>query len=167
MPVAVKPIKPSKLLVPGMYAALEAEAKKAADDLELEFMLSTATWEHEVKFEKLVQVGPKSVEILVDTDDEIYRYVNEGTRPHRIEPKGDYPLAFPSVFRPKSQPGRQASGKGYSGGPTVYARGVNHPGTQARKFDKTIMKTFTPKFRRRMEKAMTDAAKASGHEMEK
>jgi hypothetical protein len=167
MPVAFKAIKPTRLNVPGMQAALEVEAKKAANDLELEFMLSTATWEHDVKFEKLTQVGPKSIEILVDTDDEIYRYVNEGTRPHRIEPKPGNVLAFPSVFRPKSQPGRQTSGAGFSGGPTRFSMGVNHPGTKARRFDKTIMKTFTPKFRRRMEQAMTNAAKASGHAMEK
>jgi hypothetical protein len=167
MPVLVKAIKPTRLKVPEIYQALEAEAKSAANDLELEFMLTTATWEHPVKFEKLIQVGPASVEILVDTDDEIYRYVNEGTRAHRINPKTANVLAFPSVFRPKSQPGRQTSGSGFSDGPIVFAAGVDHPGTEARRFDKVIMKSFTPKYKRRMEKAMQDAAKASGHEMEK
>lgn len=166
MPVAFKAIKPNKLKVPGMVEALEAEAKSAADDLELEFMLSTATWKHNVKFEKIIQVGPDSVQILVDTDDEIYRYVNEGTRAHEIWAKKAPVLAFPSIFTPKSQPGRQASGSGGSGGETVFTPYVHHPGTKARRFDKTIMKTFTPKYKRRMEKAMTEAAKASGHSME-
>lgn len=166
MPVAFKAIKPSKLNQPGMIAALQKEAKAAADDLELEFMLSTATWDHEVKFEKLIQVGPKSVEILVDTDDEIYRYVNEGTKAHDILPKNANVLAFPSAFRPKSQPGRQTSGAGFKGGPTRFSMGVHHPGTKARRFDKVIMKRFNPKFKRRMELAMSDAAQASGHEME-
>jgi len=167
MPVAVKAIKPAKLQVPAIYNAIEAEAKSAADDLELEFMLSTATWEHQVKFEKLIQVGPKSVEILVDTDDEIYGYVNEGTKPHDILPKNASVLAFPSIFRPKSQPGRQTSGAGYKGGPTIFSMGVHHPGTQARRFDKVIMKHFSPKFKKRMEDAMDNAGKASGNSMEK
>lgn len=168
MPVAFKAIKPNRLNVPGMQAALEAEAKAAADDLELEFQLSTATWDHDVKFEKIVQIGPDSVQVLVDTDDEIYRYVNEGTKPHEIRPKrpGGV-LAFPSQFTPKSQPGRQTSGAGSSGGDTIFSAGVHHPGTKARRFDKTIMSRFSPKYRRRMEKAMKDAAKASGHAMEK
>lgn len=167
MPVAFKAIRPSKLNVPGMYDALEKEAKAAANDLELEFMLSTATWNHQVKFEKLAQVGPNSVQILVDTDDEIYKYVNEGTKAHDILPKTASVLAFPSVFRPKSQPNKQTSGPGFSGGPTRFSMGVHHPGTKARHFDKVIMKRFEPKYRRRMELAMTNAAKASGHEMEK
>lgn len=167
MPVAFKAIKPQKLEVPAIYKAIEAEAIAAADDLELEFMLSTATWKHQVKFEKLIQVGPKSVEILVDTDDEIYRYVNEGTKAHDILPKNASVLAFPSAFRAKSQPGRQTSGAGFSGGPTRFSMGVHHPGTKARCFDKVIMKRFNPKFKKRMEQAMTNAAKASGHSMEK
>jgi hypothetical protein len=129
--------------------------------------LTTATWKHQVKFEKLTQVGPKSVEVLVDTDDEIYKYVNEGTKAHDIIAKNAPTLAFPSLFTPKSQPGRQTSGAGSSGGPTVFTPYVHHPGTKARGFDKVIMKTFTPKFKRRMEQAMNDAAQASGHEMEK
>lgn len=167
MPVAVKAVKPSKLKNEAIYKAMEAEAKLAANDLELEFMLTTATWKHDVKFEKLIQVGPASVEILVDTDDEIYRYVNEGTRAHRIEPKNATVLAFPSLFRPKSEPGKQTSSTGFIGGPTVFSRGVDHPGTKARRFDKVIMKRFNPKFKKRMEQAMKSAGKASGHSMEK
>lgn len=152
MPVAVKAIKPTKLLVPAIYAAIEAEAKAAANDLELEFMLTTATWDHQVKFEKLIQVGPKSVEILVDTDDEIYRYVNEGTgiagpkhKTYRIPRAGYANLAFPSIYHAKSQPGRQTSGGGGSSGPMVYASVIeHHPGMKPRRFDKTIMKRFDP-----------------------
>lgn len=173
MPLLIKAIKPTRLNIPGMQAALEAEAKKAANDLELEFMLSTATWEHQVKFEKLTQVGPKSIEILVDTDDQIYTWVNEGTglegpkhKSYRIPKAGYANLAFPSMFRPKSQPGRQTSGGGSSGGPMVFASVIEaHPGIKPRRFDKVIMKRFSPKFRRRMEQAMTNAAKATGHEV--
>jgi hypothetical protein len=175
MPVAFKAIKPQKLKVPEMYKAIEAEAKAAANDLELEFMLSTATWKHQPKFEKLVQVGPKSVEILVDTDDEIYRYVNEGTgiegpkhRTYRIPKSGYANLAFPSVFRPKSQPNRQTSGAGYSGGPMAHASVIeHHPGIKPRRFDKVIMKRFNPKFKKRMEDAMKSASEVSGNSMEK
>ena len=164
--ILVKPIHPAKLNEHAIRAALETELEAVSKDILLDFELTTATWDHKVKFERQVSVGPKSVDILVGTDDEIYGYVNNGTRPHVILPKTPHGvLAFPSKHKAKTQPGKETAGAGGSSGPTVFAKGVLHPGTKARKFDRTIAKKWKPRFQKRMEAAMSRAAKVSGHGM--
>jgi len=162
--IKVKPIHPSKLNLPAMQQELEDEANSIADDIMLDFLLTTGTWEHDVKFEKIVQVGPDSIEILVDTDDEIYGYVNNGTRPHVILPKKEGGvLAFPSAYSAKTTPGIASSHAGGSSGETVFAKGVLHPGTEARKFDEIISKDWEKRFKSRLQEAMKRVAVASGH----
>ena len=159
-----KPIRPSKFKLKAFVAEFEKEAKATANDIELDFELTTATWEHQVDFEKLVDVdGPASVDIFVGTDDEIYGYVNDGTEEHIIEPKGPYPLSFQSGYKAKTSPGKMTARTGGAFGPAVFAAWVLHPGTEARNFDEEIQKVWKPKFKRRMEKAMKRASDASGH----
>lgn len=149
-----------------MLAALNKAADDSANDILLDFELTTATWNHQPKFEKLVQVGPDEIAVLVGTDDEIYGYVDKGTKPHIIAPKkpGGV-LAFPSGYTAKTRPNVASSSNGGSGGDTVFAAYVLHPGTEARNFDKVIQKDWEKKFKRRMEQAMSEAASASGHEV--
>lgn len=164
--IVVKPIKPSKFNDQAIYAALAAEAEKCANDMLLDFELTTATWDHQVKFEKEVQVGPKSIEILVGTDDEIYGYVDKGTRPHDIYPRNARVLAFPSGYAAKTRPGVPSSNSGGPSGSTVFAAFVHHPGTEPRNFDIIIQKDWQPKFQKRMQAAMQAGAKASGHSIQ-
>lgn len=161
--ILVKEIKPGKFKGEAFVKAMQEEADKVANDILLDFELTAGTWEHQVKFEKLVQVGPSSVEIFVGTDDKIYGYVNDGTSPHVIVPKRARALRFPSTFSPKSIPGVLVSGKGGSGGPDVFAQAVMHPGTKARKFDKGIKRVWDRKMKRRLESAIKRGAKESGH----
>ena len=163
--IVTKAIKPARLKSEAMFKALERAADTFSKDILLEFELTTGTWEHKVKFEREVSVGPASIDILVGTDDEIYNYVDKGTREHVILPKGDYPLAFQSGYNAKSTPGLISSKSGGPYGDVVYARGVIHPGTEPRNFDETIKKDMQPKFTKAMNKAMKNAAKASGHEV--
>jgi len=72
-------------------------------------------------------------------------------------------LFFPSQFVPKTQPGIIGSNPGFVGERDTLTPMVNHPGTEPRNFDKIIQKTWEPKFKRQMEGAMREAARASGH----
>lgn len=153
----------------GQYnlAAIEAEltkfANEFANDMLLDFELTTAFWEHKVKFEKLIDVSGAKVEILIGTDDEIYGYVNNGTKPHKIKPKGKgYPLAFMVGGSPKTTPGKAVSSKGTLGTLPVKAMEVDHPGTKAREFDKQIAKKFEKKFANTAQKALDRAIKRAG-----
>lgn len=164
-----KTIKPERLKDDKMRLTLLNAVRKAARDIRKDFEKTTRTWEHKPKFEEVVSLtGPGPV-ALVGTDDKLYRWVDEGTKPHEIW-AGAYTgrsqhrhLAFREGFEPKTIPRVIDSRQGGTWGPYRYAPMVHHPGTEARQFDKTIAETWESKFKRRMEQAMSEAAKDSGH----
>jgi len=171
MPGAIvgKVIKPSRLKDDAMRLKLLNAMRKAGTQIKRDFEATVATWEEKPKFEELISLtGPGPV-VLIGTDDEIYRYVNDGTRPHEIwagayTGKSDKTvLAFSSQFVPKTQPGIIGSNPGFVGERDTFVPMVNHPGTEARNFDKVIQKKREPWFKRQMEGAMSEARQASGH----
>jgi len=123
-------------------ASLNADMTKAIKEFEkialAEHEKVTETWEHKPKFRARRSDWTGSerlVAVHVWTDDDIWRYVDEGTKPHVIRPKNpDGLLVFPSSFKPKTQPRSLSSGAGASGGPMVFAKEVHHPGTKPRNF---------------------------------
>lgn len=142
---------------------LLAFADSFANEMLLDFELTTAFWEHKVKFEKLVAVRGGNIEMLVGTDDEIYGYVNYGTKPHIIKPKAPgYPLSFMVGGKAKTTPRQIVSSKGVLGNIPVKAMAVHHPGTEAREFDKQIQKKFEKKFGNMAQKALDRAIKRAG-----
>lgn len=164
--VEIKSIKPQRFDDKAFAAVIAAAAQEAAADMQKDFEKTTETWEHEVKFETIISMDP-DVEVLVGTDDEIYGYINEGTKPHAIFPKRARALRFQwggkGSYRAKTKPKVIGSQPGGATGPVVHRPYVQHPGTKPRKFDETIEKKWRSPFKRRMEKAMADAGKASGH----
>ena len=169
MPILIKEIKPSRLKVDALRLELLNEMRKVATDVKKDYEKTTKTWKHKPKFEVNVSLKPPGPTLIVETDDEIYGYVDKGTKPHLIF-AGIYTgksnkkaLAFPSKFSAKTRPGVIGSSAGSSGGPTVIRPYVQHPGTKARGFEEAIEKIWKTKYKRRMERAMAKAAKASGH----
>lgn len=157
-----KVIKPSRLKDDAMRLALLNGMRKVGTQIKQDFEKTTQTWDHKPKFETLVSLsgGPT---VLVDTNDEIYHYVSEGTKPHIIRPKRARSLAFPGVYNAKTTPGVLEARSGGSSGDMVYTKEVRHPGTQPRKFDELIAKKWQSKFKREMESIMKEVAQASGH----
>lgn len=101
----------------------------------IDFKVTTATWSTPVAFAKQT---PSADRRIVRTDNEIYGFVNEGTRPHVIVAHGKA-LAFPGGgFRPKSRPGYIGADAGSKGKGTTFRKQVNHPGSKARGFDTAI-----------------------------
>ena len=167
--IVYKEIKPSRLKIDALRLTLLNEMRKAGTAIKQDFEKTTATWSKKPRFEVQISLvgGPT---VLVGTDDEIYGYVDRGTEPHEIW-AGFYTgksnkktLAFASSSTPKTKPGVIRSFPGSRGKIDVFVPYVaKHPGTKARGFSKEIAKQWKPKFKRRMEKAMAQAAKASGH----
>ena len=147
-----------KLILPKKLIADPVKLKRSltnalngvAKDIQIDFMVTVQTWEHRVPF--LIQVLGYYRRIVA-TDDEIYGYVNNGTRPHRIMPKGKM-LRFNTPFRPKTLPNKIYSGSGSKGTNVVFSRGVNHPGTKARKFDVAIHDKWEKEFGVIMQRAI-------------
>ena len=161
--LVVKEIKPARFKEKAFRDAIRKAAKQAGKDIKKDFKKTTKTWKHKPRFETVVAMDP-NVEVLVGTDDEIYGYVSGGTKPHLIFPKkpGGM-LAFPSSYKAKTRPRVIGSTAGGPSGPTVVRPYVEHPGIKPREFDKVIQKKWESPFKRRMERAMRDAARASGH----
>lgn len=112
----------------GVRAALDTAKDGVLDDFEA----TTQGWEHNVAFTATAERDGYTV----GTDDEIYGYVDQGTRPHVIV--GAPVLRFQSGYKPKTAPRVIGSGGGGATGGIVYTRRVNHPGTEAREFSQTI-----------------------------
>lgn len=163
--ILTKAIKPRKLKKEVFRQEFEVEAEAISKDILLDFELTTATWKTKVKFERLVSVGPNSIDVFVGTDNKIYLYINDGTRGHFVAPVRASALRFPKVYKAKSMPGVIASGSGGASGGFAYSKGHFVKGIKARKFDKTIQKMWRKKYKRRMEKALSRATKKSNHAM--
>lgn len=155
----------AKVLAPHMHltevaelgTAVENAFTMAAKDVKVDFQVTTKTWEHQPEFtiEKLPEGR------AVYTTDQVYAWVNDGTKPHLIMAKDAPVLAFPEKFGPKTRPGAIRSNKGHQGGKTIFTTQVNHPGTEPRKFDEAIEKKWQEKFPQLLQRAI-DAALAKG-----
>jgi hypothetical protein len=120
-------------------------------DIKIDFDVTTQGWDEEVEF---TTSSPSTWTRRTATSNKIYGYVNDGTRPHRIVPKGGGVLRFNAPFRAKTVPGRIMSGPGSAGGAEVFSRGVNHPGSAPRNFDKTIKEKWDKQFATVMQRAI-------------
>jgi len=171
MTILTKKIRPDKFNKAEFSIEFALAAKKISKEMKKEFEITTIGWKTDVDFAELVLLGPDSIDILVDTTNEIYGYVNSGTRPHVIAAKKGKRLAFrwggPGSYSAKTASGKQVHNPagGKSSGSMIFPQAVNHPGTKARDFDKTIKKLMEPKFKREMEKALKKGVERSGHGM--
>lgn len=167
--ITIKAIRPKRFQNETFKQYAYEMARETADEVKKDYQATTKTWDHKPDFERTYSVDIKAMEIFVGTDDQIYAYVNYGTRPHDIW-AGYYTgksnkktLAFPSSFTPKTRPNVIGSSRGSKGGETVFTPYVHHPGTKARNFDKVILKKWSPRFKKRALQLLRDFARASGH----
>lgn len=109
----------------------------------------TATWETPVDFDIRNVSGSRNLIVRIETDSDIFGYVNFGTRPHTIEPKDpDGWLRFRRGYDAKTTPGILQSFPGGKSGGFVYRKSVKHPGTEARNFTGRIQEKYKPRFQR-------------------
>jgi hypothetical protein len=120
--------------------AMPKVAKHVGREMLRRFRRTVASWRRRPRFEVIEEATPTSLAVLGGTDSEIYKYVDLGTRPHIIEPRGaGYPLRFQSAYTAKTTPGVIGSQAGGPSGPFVSAYRVRHPGTKARRFSEMIL----------------------------
>ena len=169
MPQYFKAIKPSKLKVDAVRLELLNEMRKQArliirEDLEP----TTATWSKRPKFESSVSLKG-GAQVTTFTGSDIWHMLDVGTKKHDIW-AGAYTgksnkktLAFPSMFTPKTTPGKLSSGPGAKGGKTVFTPYVEHPGTKARDWTGASERKRRKTYKRAMEAAMKRGVEKSGH----
>lgn len=139
-------------------AAIERALIRTANQVQAEFKKTTRTWLTQVDF-YITRVYRTSAALYINigTDNEIYRYVSRGTKPHVIKPKKSRVLAYSSGYRPKTRIGRISSSAGGSFGNSVFSGEVNHPGTTGRRFEELIAK----KHQNTLQKNVNDEMKKS------
>ena len=123
--------------------------RQVADTAEREMLRryrrTAHTWKHKPAFETIKEITPTSIAVMVGTDDDVYKFVDKGTRPHIIEPRRfGYPLRFQIGYQAKTIPGILGSNKGGAFGPERRAMKVHHPGTEARGFSEQIHREIGP-----------------------
>ena len=134
-----------------MRDALEEVGKRIVKD----YQRTTRTWDHKPQFLMEVNTSHNQYEVMVGTDDEIYGYVDWGTKPHEIRAKNAKYLRFWSRSTPKTTPGHLGSGMGRKGGELTFRQRVWHPGIKPRRFSETIHKRASKYARAIIEKRLS------------
>jgi hypothetical protein len=118
--------------------------------VKVDFEVTSQTWKHQPSFTIKASPGER----VISTADEIYGYVDQGTRPHVIRPRAGKRLRFSPGGRAKTSPGQIRSGSGARGSGVVWAKQVNHPGTKARNFSKAIAAKWRKLLPQQMQRAI-------------
>lgn len=134
-------------------------------------------WEHQPEFKTRLVFKPTEISLFVFPAGEhkmIWIYVDQGTKPHKIEAKKAPRLAFMMTVGPDgkfmrgqyvpktmARPARTVVGGGYPRPPTALARPlvVDHPGSEGRGFTKQIASDIEPAFKREIDAAFKRAAR--------
>lgn len=139
-----------------MQVEIDRARKETATDILNDYKKTVATWQHSVKFHST----RRGNDYYISTNDEIYGFVEGGTRPHAILPrrKGGRLRFFRSGFRPKSRVGYIASYAGATANADLtYSKGVQHPGTRGRKFSEKIAEKWRKEWAIRVRAAIKKA----------
>jgi hypothetical protein len=166
--IVTKAIKPSKLKQDAFRLAFLTHLHVVERETKKEYEKTWSTWVNKPEAETIISLqdpGPTMVAGVGGNTDAAnhWRWTNEGTPEHVILPKGDYPLKFQTGYNAKTTPGLISSKGGGPFGDVVYARGVIHPGTEARNFDEAITKVIEPIFKDEMIQALRDGRNDCGH----
>lgn len=121
-----------------MRRVIENTLTAQAKAIKVDLALPQQTWRHKAP----VSIEAKPYERTITVEDPIYVMLNEGTKPHDIKPKRGGVLRFQGPFRPKTVPNEIRSNKGSVGNVVTWSRGVHHPGTKARNWDRVIAKKW-------------------------
>lgn len=158
---AIKPKNPELISSDKMRRAVIGVGIDTQREGLIEYRKTVKTWDNKPVFKAdLPRIHGADIVFMFGTDNEIYAYVDFGTRPHLILPRRAPALAFQSGYTPKTARGVIGSTRGGSSGNRVFARAVYHPGTQARLFTKIIAAKAQAKIKPRMDKAIADVVRS-------
>lgn len=160
--IRLEAIKPGKLPTAQEYTtAMKKAVQKSADLTRRDLEATTRTWKHKPKFTVIVEENATAFAVFAGTNDNIYGYVDQGTKPHDIKPKRSKYLRFSSGYRVKTRVGIIGSQEGGSFGDSVFSQGVRHPGSKGRNFVITINKRRQKTIEQEIDQALAKVARQS------
>lgn len=149
--IKMTPITPKRVLSARQLArVVENQLNMSALAVKVDYEVTSQTWKHQPSFTITSSPGER----IIGTSDEIYGYVDDGTRPHVIRPRRAKRLRFSPGGRAKTSPGQIRSGAGRKGSGVVFAKQVNHPGTKARNFSKAIAEKWRKLLPQQLQRAI-------------
>lgn len=161
--IRIEALKPGKLPTAQEYVtAMKKAAQKSADLTKRDLESTTRTWEHKPKFATFLEENATAFAIFAGTNDDIYRYVDEGTKPHDIKPKRSKYLRFLPIYQAKGRTGVIGSRDGGSSGDPVFSQGVHHPGFAGRHFTVLIAKRRQKTLEQEIDQALAKVARNKG-----
>lgn len=163
--IVARAIKPAAFKSSVFREELLKAANEIKGDALADFKKTTANWKNKPKFSAKVLTGASAggIQIQVATDDAVYGYVDEGTKPHIIRAKTRKGLRFKVGGSPKTEPDIVGTFPGKPGTDWKRKQTVRHPGTKARNFTKHIAKTTQKELARVTKNALARAARRSGN----
>lgn len=155
MPKSTAIIPKDRPLAKPMRTIISNTLSAQAKAIKVDFGVTTQTWDDRPKV-SIAAPSPYQREIVVES--EVYAMLNEGTKAHDIKPKRGSVLRFQTPFRSKTVPNDIRSRKGMKGSVTVWSRGVHHPGTKARNWDRNIAEKWQARIGDIFQRAIDSAA---------
>jgi len=159
--MTLKPIKApvDALGTEAIFKAVKNVLNGVALAVKADYGVTTRTWTNKPEF-KIDK--PNEDTRIVSTDSKIFKFVDEGTRPHIIRPRKGGRLSWMgTAYRAKTTPGVIGSKQGGNNNTIVYTKVVQHPGTEARKLTLAIRTKWSKEMAVRVEKALADAVAAN------
>lgn len=138
---------------------IEAAVHDAGREIHAMFSESTSTWREKPVFIEKQLRSSGMIGVEVATSNDVYSWVNYGTRPHIIRPRNRGMLRFQTGYSSKSRVGSRRAYAGGKFGPFTSSVGVTHPGTEARHFDELIAADFQPVFEKQVQDAIIRGSK--------
>lgn len=139
--------------------AVKKGVNKAAGLAQRDFKATVRTWETKPVFTKDVSETGGEYVVTVGTNNQIYDWVDAGTKPHIIRARYAPMLHFAYGGRPKTRPGIIGSSAGAQGTNWVKVSYVLHPGTLKREFVRTIADRRQVTMTQEVSDALADVAK--------
>jgi len=133
--------------------AIAAVTQRAAAELVQDHEKTVTTWTTKVKF--TVRVSREAVTVYANNA--IWKFVDQGTKPHAIRPRRAKLLAFQAGYQAKTRVGSIIARAGGTSGPRVFAREVQHPGTKARGFTWRLTAKWKTKWPKLVQAAISEA----------
>lgn len=131
------PIKPKTdpINYPAVERAVRETMRSLAEEAKQDMEATTRGWKHDATFHAIAD----RTGYIIGTDDEVWNWLDQGTRPHVIRPRRARRLRF------------------VTSGRVVWARQVNHPGTKPRAWSKMIKHKYQREMPHRMNEAIGSA----------
>lgn len=143
-------------------AIMDKMRTKTIPDLKKIFGDTVEGWEHAPAFNSKQWHNTDEIGSAVFADGanaDIYALVSKGAPPHTITPKNGGFLRFQPGYKAATSPGSLKSTSPQRFGGFVRAKGVSHPGHEARNFPQTIKREYEREFAKDMQDAMGEGAK--------